>query len=629
MFSKATVPQNYPQSAVQLGVTAVPRELPFPSVSIPRLVARHSALRPEAIAVRSGSEVLTYAELDQRANRLARFLVSEGVTTDTPVGLYFTRSLGFVVAALAVLKAGGTYVPLDSSNPVDRILFMVHDSQIPIVLTGSRANLQLATSSDSFRIHLLEDAAISEEAGGDFCAEISQDDLAYIIYTSGSTGHPKGVEITHRGLANLVRWHQDAFSVTSADRASQVASLGFDATVWEMWPYLAAGASLNLADDLTCKDAVALRDWILVNDITISFAPTPIAERMLLLAWPISTALRALLTGGDKLHHCPQPDLPFAVYNNYGPTESTVVATSGLVAPTSDRSIEPSIGRPIDNTQIHLLDENQNPAPPGTVGEIYIGGAGVARGYRNRPELNSTRFVSDRSSEIQGARLYRTGDLGCYLPNGEIAFRGRVDDQIKIRGYRIEPNEIVVTLNRHPSVQASVVTLCDGALGVQQLVAYVVIADGSRVTGTELRKFLRKHLPEYMIPSSFIAVDKLPLTTNGKIDRKALSCASAATLLPEAFVAPASPTQEKLLAIVTSLLRARDVSTTDNFFLIGGHSLLGAQLIAKVKETFGVELSLLKLFENGTVVEMASEIERLRAQEGKGGESYGASNSSF
>ena len=271
MFSNATVPSNYPQPSARPGVTTLPRELPFSSVSIPRLVSRYSTLRPEAIAVRSGSEVLTYAELEQRANRLARFLVSEGVTTDTPVGLYFKRSLGFVIAALAVLKAGGAYVPLDSSNPIDRILFMVRDSQIPIVLTGSRANLQLASSSDSFRVHLIEDPAISEDADEDFCAEISPNDLAYIIYTSGSTGQPKGVEITHRGLANLVRWHQDAFSVTSADRASQVANLGFDATVWETWPYLAAGASLNLADDLTCKDAVALRDWLLLNDITISF----------------------------------------------------------------------------------------------------------------------------------------------------------------------------------------------------------------------------------------------------------------------------------------------------------------------------------------------------------------------
>jgi len=628
MFSNATVPSNYPQPAARTGATTLPRELPFSWVSIPRLVSRYSTLRPEAIAVRSASGVLTYAELEQRANRLARFLVSEGVTTDTPVGLYFKRSLGFVIAALAVLKAGGAYVPLDSSNPIDRILFMVRDSQIPIVLTGSRANLQLAGSSDSFRVHLIEDPAISEDAEEDFCAEISPNDLAYVIYTSGSTGQPKGVEITHRGLANLIRWHQDAFSVTSADRASQVANLGFDATVWETWPYLAAGASLNLADDLTCKDAVALRDWLLANDITISFVPTPIAERMLLLEWPSSTTLRALLTGGDKLHHCPQPGLPFSVYNNYGPTESTVVATSGLVAPTTDRFVEPSIGRPIDNTQIHIFDENRNPVPPGIVGEIYIGGAGVARGYRNRPDLTAARFLPD-AGEIPGARLYRTGDLGCYLPNGEIAFRGRADDQIKLRGYRIEPNEIVVTLNRHPSVDASAVTLCDGALGAQQLVAYVVITNGSRVTGTELRELLREHLPDYMIPSSFVTVDKLPVTANGKIDRKALSCATADTLLPEAFVPPANLTQEKLLAIVTSLLRARDISTNDNFFLIGGHSLLGAQLIAKVKETFGVELSLLKLFENGTVVEMASEIERLRAQEGKGSESYGASNTAL
>ena len=365
---------------------------------------------------------------------------------------------------------------------------------------------------DQFQVHLINDPAIAAESEESFCADNSPDDLAYIIYTSGSTGRPKGVEITHRGLSNLLSWHQRAFSVTSADRASQVASLGFDAAVWEIWPYLAAGASLSLADDFTCKDAEALRNWILANNITISFVPTPIAERMLLLEWPSDTALRALLTGGDKLQHCPRPGLPFLVYNNYGPTETTVVATSGLVPPAVDQCMEPSIGRPIDNTQIHILDENRNPVPPGHVGEIYIGGAGVARGYSYRPELTAEHFVPDTFSGIPGGRLYRTGDLGCYLANGEIAYRGRADDQIKVRGYRIEPNEIVVALNRHPSVAASVVMACDGPLGVQQLVAYVMLSQGSRVTGNGLRDHLRTQLPDYMVPSSFISVDEMPLT---------------------------------------------------------------------------------------------------------------------
>ena len=629
MFSKATVPNNHPESAAQLDVGALKRELLLSPQSIPQLIARHSASRPHAVAVQSSSEVLTYAELDQRANRLARYLTQEGVTTDIPVGLYLERSVSFVIAALAVWKAGGAYVPLDPTNPMERILFMAEDSQIAIVLTGNHAGSQLPSSPASFRVRFVEDVSFDRESAEGCCAEISPGNLAYIIYTSGSTGQPKGVEITHRALTNLIRWHQEAFSITSTDRASQVASLGFDAAVWETWPYLASGASLSLADDLTCKDPQQLRDWLLMNNITMSFVPTPIAERMLSLEWPNSAALRALLTGGDKLQHCPRPGLPFTVYNNYGPTEATVVATSGIVAPVADRCTEPSIGSPIYNTQVHILDEDRNPVPAGSTGEIYIGGAGVARGYRNRPELNSSRFIPDTFSKTPGARLYRTGDLGCCLSNGEIAFRGRVDDQIKLRGYRIEPNEIVLTLNRHSSVEASVVTLCEGALGARRLVAYVVMAKGSRVTGTALREFLRKRLPEYMVPSSFITVDALPLTVNGKIDRKALACVSAATSLREEFVAPASKTQEKLLSIIQSLLGARDISSNDNFFLIGGHSLLGAQLIAKVKETFGVELSLLKLFESGTVVEMAAEIERLRTRAGNGEESYVGSHASL
>ena len=623
MFSKATLPQTYFDVATQSEIRAPSQELPFSSVSVPRLVSRHSALHPQDIAVQSGSKALSYEELDRRANQIARYLVSQGVTTETPVGLYFDRSITFVISALGVLKAGGVYVPLDSSNPLDRILFMISDSQISLVLTGCRAGCELAKSAQPFRIHMLDDNEICSSDDSNYCADISPEDLAYIIYTSGSTGRPKGVEVTHRGLSNLIRWHQNAFSVTSADRASQVANLGFDAAVWEIWPYLTAGASVHFASDLTCRDGEALRDWLIASGITISFVPTPIAERVLSLEWPNTTALRALLTGGDKLHHSPRPGLPFALYNNYGPTESTVVATSCLVPPTSDRCVEPSIGRPIDHTDIYILDESRNPVPSGTLGEIYIGGTSIARGYRNRPELTAERFVADTFSGISGARLYRTGDLGCYLPNGEIAFRGRVDDQIKIRGYRIEPDEIVSVLNRHAAVSTSFVIACQGPVGGTQLVAYILFSNGSRPSGTALREFLRTQLPEYMIPSCFISVDELPLTANGKVDRKALPCLDTATLLRDEEVAPANQTQEKLLGIVSSLLRARNISTNDNFFLIGGHSLLGAQLIAKVKETFGVELSLLKLFENGTVAGMAEEIDRLRGRVGNGDQAHG------
>jgi len=438
------------------------------------------------------------------------------------------------------------------------------------------------------------------------------DDLAYIIFTSGSTGRPKGVQVTHANLLNLVSWHRRGFSVTAADRATVQASPGFDASVWELWPYLAAGASLYVVDDAIRTTPEPLRDWIVANKITISFLPTVLAECMLDLPWPSESTLRVLLTGADTLRRCPPDDLPFALVNNYGPTECTVVATSGTVPPRKGGDDPPSIGRPIDNVTVHIVDEHMQAAPTGTPGELLIGGAGVARGYTNAPELTAERFLPDHFSNDPLARLYRTGDLGRYLPDGQIAFMGRIDEQIKIMGYRIEPREIASQLDQHPAVEESFVSSYLDQSGARRLVAYVVPSSSAKPKPSELRSFLSNHLPEYMLPSAFVQLAEMPLSVNGKLDRLALPKPTAENILDDdSFEAPQSPVEKHLASFLATLLGVQLVGREDNFFTLGGHSLMGAQLIAKVRGTFGVDLSLRSLFEEPTVRGMSSEIERL------------------
>jgi amino acid adenylation domain-containing protein len=580
-------------------------------LDVTAMIAGRTSATPHAPALGSEAAGLSYRELEARSNSLAARLRDLGVSADVAVGVYLDRGPDFAAAALGVLKSGGSYLPLDPQNPAERIRFMVQDAGAPLVIVNELYAKQLAIPSV---VQIDIDVATSRDARPDFSpSQPGPDDIAYVIYTSGSTGQPKGVQVPHRALANLVHWHCRAFAVTPQDRASQVASLGFDAAVWEIWPYLCAGASVHFAPETIRADAEALRDWLLGNRIAIGFVPTPIAETMLRLAWPAQSTLRTMLVGGDKLHHHPRPGLPFTVVNNYGPTETAVVATSAPVAPSGDPGAEPSIGAPIDNFEILILDEQMCPVPNGSIGEIYIGGPGLARGYVNRPDLTERRFVAN-PLDPSGSRLYRTGDLGFFFPNGEIAFRGRIDEQIKIRGYRIEPNEIVAALQQHGSVQSAAILARDGGEQGTQLVAYLVSAHGTVPNAGGLREFLREKLPDYMVPTMFIAIDALPLTANGKIDRAALQSMPGTVLREQPPSAPTTPTVEQLLTVVRELLGVADVTPVDNFFLLGGHSLLGAQLIAKVRALFGVELTLVDVFDNGTVFGMAAEIERLQAR---------------
>jgi len=582
-----------------------------PAVCIAELVARQAAANPGTMAVSAGSETLSYAELDRRANRLANYLRSAGVERNTVVGIYLERSSAMVIAALAILKAGGAYLPLDPVQPAARIAFMLRDSGASLVVSTTRLAEKLTTGSWQIVDLDRDEQKISAQPASQPANAAMSSDLAYIIYTSGSTGEPKGVELLHSGLSNLVAWHQRAFQVTSADRASALASLGFDAAVWEMWPYLACGASVHLAEERVRGDGKLLRDWLVSQRITISFAATAMAENLMQLEWPQTTTMRLLLTGADTLKKYPSSRLPFALVNNYGPTEATVVSTSGVVTADNSASHSPSIGRPIDGVQIYVLNDRRQPVPEGTAGEIYIGGAGLARGYRNRPELTAERFVANPFSAEAGARLYRTGDLARLLPNGEIAFLGRVDEQVKIRGFRVEPSEIATVLAHHSAVRNCVVIAREQNLGEKELVAYVVAAPGSKLNASDLRDHLRKRLPDYMVPAEFVSLESLPVTENGKVDRAALPSSNGQRLDGEAFVGARTPVEEELVKILAPLLKLKQVGVNDNFFLLGGHSLLGTQLIARISETFGVDLTLLKLFDHPTVAGMSSEIEEL------------------
>src|SRR5581483_9050229 len=390
-----------------------------------------------------------------QANKLAHYLQDLGVGPGVFAGVCIQRSPQFVLAALAIMKAGGAYVPLDPTYPAERLAYMLQNAQVPVLVTRGAA-LTTVPRGPWRTVDLdAEQAHISDFPESAPSWAHSTANPAYLIYTSGSTGRPKGVAITHANLLNLIAWHVRAFDVTATDCASQVAGLGFDAAVWEIWPYLTAGASLHIADEVTRKSPEKLRDWLVARQITICFAPTPIAEFLITMEWPGETPLRRLLTGGDVLRNYPRPNLPFAVFNNYGPAECTIVSTSTRVVPETDPASLPSIGAPIANASIYILDENLIPVPEGSSGEIYIGGAQVADGYLNQPELTAEKFIHNPFSQEWGSRLYKTGDLGRWRSDGKIDFLGRVDDQVKIRGQRIEPDEIAAWLNRHPAVLSS------------------------------------------------------------------------------------------------------------------------------------------------------------------------------
>ena len=564
-----------------------------------------ASVDPASIALREGQRTLTYGELNRSAAAIAHRLQALGVTRGAAVALCLPRSFAQIAGALGAFHAGAAYVPLDPEWPEERIQHVLADSGCAALLAPPSLAAKLNTAVPTF-----DPASLPHAQSTPSPAALAPDDLAYLIYTSGSTGVPKGVEITHGNLAHLIAWHQAAFQVTAEDRATHLAGLAFDAAVWEIWPYLAAGASLSLADSLTRNDPALLQQWLLDEAITLSFVPTPLAEPLIAMPWPATTRLRFLLTGGDTLHTAPAPGLPFALINNYGPTEGTVVATSGLV-PSGFAGL-PSIGKPIAGAAIYLLDENRNPVPKGETGEMYLGGNGVGRGYRNLPEQTAQSFLPDPFSTAPGARMYRTGDLARQLPDGQLAFLGRRDTQEKIRGYRIELDEIIHVLQRHPAVSFCTVVVRTTPAAGKTLVAYIVPAESMPASTRDLQEFAARALPDYMVPSAFVRLAAIPLTFNGKVDTRALPEPGPENTLDEpASRGPGSEVEHILLEIVRTLLHTTAVGIEDDFFLAGGHSLLGTQLVLRARETFGVMLTLRDLFEAPTVALLATRIEEL------------------
>lgn len=425
---------------------------------------------PDAVAVVFEDSHLTYRELNNRANFVAHHLISLGVKPEILVGICIERSLEMVIGLLGILKAGGAYVPLDPSYPLDRLAFMMEDAQVPVLLT--QKNLLATLPKQKAEVICLDTNWKTIFEKGSKENPISgtiPNNLAYVIYTSGSTGKPKGVGIQQKSLVNLVTWHQHAYNVIPSDRATQIAGLSFDASVWEIWPYLTAGASIYMPNVNVRLSPSMLLEWLANNSITISFLTTSLAEAVLEQRFPLNLVLRALLVGGDKLNRIPNKKLPFKLFNNYGPTENTVVSTYAEVM-----KMPPPIGYPIANFQVYVLNEQMQKVPVGTEGELYIGGVGLARGYLNRPKLTAEKFVPNPFSNDFDSRLYKTGDLARYLPDGNLEFVGRIDHQVKIRGFRIELEEIEAKLHQYPDISDAVVIVREDILGDKRLVAYIV-----------------------------------------------------------------------------------------------------------------------------------------------------------
>ncbi len=577
-------------------------------VCVHELFEAQTAMTPEAVALVCGSEEISYGELNRRGDQLAGYLRRLKIGPDMLVGVYAERSIDMIVGWLGTLKAGGAYVPIDTAYPRERLSFTIDDARLTVLLTQE----SLLEKLPPVKCHVVcldgDWPDLAGASGDKPHRATTSNNLAYVIYTSGSTGRPKGVMIEHRSLANLLAWHRHTYGVTARDRATQLAGVSFDASVWEVWPYLTIGASVHIPSEETRMMPSKLVAWLASSGITISFMTTALAEAVLQEKWPSHIQLRSLLIGGDRLHAVTSPSgTSFKLVNNYGPTENTVVATWSEVASGSEQ--EPAIGRPIANTQIYILDEAQQPTPIGVAGEIYIGGAGLARGYLNRAELTAERFVPSPYGG-GGERLYRTGDWGRWRGDGEVEYVGRMDQQVKVRGYRIELGEVEAGLARQAEIAEAVVVVSAGAGGEKRLVGYLVAVAGVAAGGIEteeLRRKLAASLPDYMIPSVFVQLEQLPLTPNGKVDRRALPAPSSER--EGRYIGSRTAVEELVAGIWSEVLGVERVGVTDNFFALGGHSLLATKVISRVREAFGVELPLRRLFEAPTVAGLSTYLE--------------------
>jgi amino acid adenylation domain-containing protein/thioester reductase-like protein len=567
---------------------------------------------PDAVAVVFEQQQLTYEQLNQRANQLARRLNQLGVEPDVLVGICVERSLEMVVGLLGILKAGGAYVPLDPTYPQERLAFMLSDSQAKVLLTQQR----LLGKLPPHQAHIIcidsdsSTEVLTQNGSQETTKNPLASDLAYTIYTSGSTGTPKGVQIPHSAVVNFLKSMQRYPGLTDSDVLLSVTTISFDIAALELYLPLITGARVVIINRELASDGKKLIEQIETCGATVMQA-TPATWRMLLAAgWQGCPQLK-ILCGGEAL----PGDLAIqllekgsSLWNLYGPTETTIWSTAYKVEVPECSNAVVSIGHPIANTQIYLLDSEKQPVPIGITGELHIGGAGLARGYLNRPELTNEKFIDNPYNP--GTRLYKTGDLVRYRSDGNIEYLGRIDHQLKVRGFRIELGEIEAVLNQHPAVRENVVVVREDERGDKRLVAYVVHQPEQTLTITELRSFLKEKLPEYMVPSVFVQLEALPLTPNGKVDRYALPALEQTRPEQEAvYVAPRTPLEQQLAEIWAQVLGLEKVGIHDNFFDLGGHSLLITQLLAQVRDTFKVNLSLPSLFKEPTVANIAETIQ--------------------
>ncbi|MEO6195390.1 MAG: amino acid adenylation domain-containing protein, partial [Thermoanaerobaculia bacterium] len=576
----------------------------YPWAPVHELFAEHARHRPEALAVAAGDRRLTYGELEGRSNRLAHHLRSLGVGPDVVVGICAERTVERVVGIVAVLKAGGAYASFDPAYPPERLALAMEDARAPVLLTESGL---LGRIPESAAVTICLDRDLDGWVGDESrppVMAVDPDYLAYVIFTSGSTGRPKGVAVPHRGLSNLVRWHHETYGLVPEDVGTQVASPAFDVSVWEMWPFLAGGAAQSIPDEETRLSPARMVSWWKRAGVTLAFLPTPLADGILSEEMPADLPVRCLAVAGDRLHRPARPGTPFELSNFYGPAEYSVATTMAIV-PAGGRV---TIGRPLANTRIHVLDASGRPVPVGVPGELYIAGVGLARGYLWRPELTAERFLPDPSTPADqpGERMYRTGDLVRWLPDGDLDFLGRLDHQVKIRGMRVELGEIESVLDRHPGVREAVTLVPDG-----RLTAYVVGSEEGAPSVDELRDFLQRQLPSYMVPQAWVILDELPLTPNGKVDRRALARIEVARDdSGEGYAAPRTAAEERLARLWAELLGVERVGVHDDFFRLGGHSLLAVQVLSRMRQLFGVELELRDLFNSPTVEALAAAVDR-------------------
>jgi amino acid adenylation domain-containing protein len=574
---------------------------------------------PDAVAVVVEDEQLTYQQLNRKANQLARYLQQLGVGPEVPVGLYVERSLDMVVGLLGILKAGGAYVPLDPTYPAERLAFILKDAQVPVLLTQQALMTELTQHATQVISLDSDRQLIAQQSEANPVSEVTCENLVYVIYTSGSTGKPKGVLVEHRNLLNYTLAIVHRLDLPAGASFAAVSTLATDLGNTAIFPTLCSGGCLHVISRERAIDAHGLAEYFQQHPIDcLKIAPShlsvlqgaagcvPVMPRRRLViggeasAWEWVTGLQALAPA------C-------TIFNHYGPTETTVGVLAYRLQQEQDKHgyRTTPLGRPLANTRIYLLDQYQQPVPVGVAGEVYIGGAGVARGYLNQPELTTERFIADPFSGEPGARLYKTGDRARYLPDGNIEFLGRFDDQVKLRGFRIEPGEIEVVLNQHPAVQSSVVMTREDVPGDKRLVAYIVLHKGQTATVDDLRHHVMNHLPPYMVPSACMLLEALPLTPNGKVDRQALpTFDQLRPQLEGTFVAPRTPVEEALASIWAELLGLERVGSFDNFFELGGHSLLATQVVARIRDTFHIELAVRSLFENPTVAGLASQLEK-------------------